>query len=100
MEESQIKNKLSLVLQKNKGFKTLQSINKILNGESDEDNFSCNLTPGKMSLLKYAPTTSCDVKRSFSQYKAILRSNRRSFIFENLKKCVVVACNTRGECEL
>ena len=91
---------ISFILQKNKGFKTLQSINKILNGESDEDNFSCNLTPGQISLLKYAPTTSCDVERSFSQYKAIIRSNRRSFIFENLKKYVVVACNTRSECEL
>lgn len=95
-----VKNKLSFILQRNKGFKTLQSINKILNGESDEDNFSCNLTPGKISLLKYAPTTSCDVERSFSQYKAIIRSNRRSFIFENLKKYVVVACNTHSECEL
>jgi len=95
-----VKNKLSLILQKNKGFKTLQSINKILNGESDEDNFSCNLTPRQISLLKYAPTTSCDVERSFSQYKAILRSNRRAFIFENLEKYVVVACNTRSQCEL
>ncbi|KAE9533284.1 hypothetical protein AGLY_009325 [Aphis glycines] len=74
-----VKNKLSLILQKYKGFKTLQSINKILNGESDEDNFSCNLTPGQITLLKYAPTISCDVERSFSQYKAIIRSNRRSF---------------------
>ena len=28
---------------------------------------------------------------SFSQYKAILRSNHRSLIFDNLKKYVVVA---------
>ncbi|KAL4122676.1 hypothetical protein QTP88_014961 [Uroleucon formosanum] len=44
-----VKNKLSLILQKNKGFKTLQSINNLLNGESNEDNFSCNLTPGQIS---------------------------------------------------
>jgi hypothetical protein len=85
-------NKISLVLQKkkkNKGFKTLQSIYKILNGELDEDNFSCNLTPGQISLFKYLPNTSCDVERSFSQYKAVLRSNRRSLIFENLNKYVI-----------
>jgi hypothetical protein len=50
-------NKIPLVLQKNKGFKTLQSIYKILNGESNEDNFSCNLTPREISLFKYVPTT-------------------------------------------
>jgi len=28
---------------------------------------------------------SCDVERSFSKYKAVLRDNRKSFQFENLK---------------
>lgn len=81
-----LKTKLSLVLQKNKGFKTLTLINKILNGESNEDNFRHHLTPGQIPLFKYASITSCGVERIFSQYKSILRSNRRSFILENKKK--------------
>ncbi|KAE9544812.1 hypothetical protein AGLY_000354 [Aphis glycines] len=39
-----------------------------------------NLTPGQIALFKYAPITLCDVERSFSQYKSILRSNRRMFL--------------------
>jgi hypothetical protein len=41
-----------------------------------------NLSP---SEIKYAPITSCDVERSFSWYKSVLRPNRRTFHFENLK---------------
>ena len=36
--------------------------------------------------------TSCAVKRSFSQYKSLLRDNRRSFKFENLKLYFVAYC--------
>ena len=47
-----------------------------------------------LMCLRYAPVVSCDVERSFSQYKAILRENRSSLHFENLREYVVVACNT------
>ena len=63
-----------MVLQKkknNKGFKVLQSTNKVLNGKADKDNFRCNLTPGQIPLFKYEPTTSCYVERNFNQYKKI-----------------------------
>ena len=44
-------------------------------------------------LLKYAPIVSCEVERTFSQYKTVFRDNRHSLLFDNLKKYVIVACN-------
>ncbi|KAJ4451560.1 hypothetical protein ANN_03029 [Periplaneta americana] len=35
-------------------------------------------------LFKYARLTSCDVERSFSQYKSLFRDNRQAFVMENL----------------
>jgi len=58
----------------------------------EEEDVNINLTPGQITSL-YAPITSCDVQRSFSKYKSILRSNRRLFVFENLKLYIVVACS-------
>lgn len=44
-------------------------------------------------LFKFAPIVSCEVERSFSRYKNIFRDSRHRFLFENLKKFVIVACN-------
>ncbi|KAJ4451100.1 hypothetical protein ANN_02539 [Periplaneta americana] len=46
-------------------------------------------------LLKYARLTSCDVERSFSQYKSLFGDNRHAFVMENLEMIFVVHCNTR-----
>ncbi|KAJ4439034.1 hypothetical protein ANN_14990 [Periplaneta americana] len=45
-------------------------------------------------LFKYARLTSCDVERSFSQYKSF-RDNQHSFVMENLEMTFVVYCNSR-----
>ncbi|KAJ4435599.1 hypothetical protein ANN_18215 [Periplaneta americana] len=45
-------------------------------------------------LFKYARLTSCDVERSFSQYKSF-RDNRYAFVLENLEMIFVVHCNSR-----
>ncbi|XP_050066415.1 uncharacterized protein LOC126555548 [Aphis gossypii] len=92
-----INEKLQTVLTKYKGFQIVCNISKILNGE--EENVGCldiaeNLTSSDMGYFKYAPTTSADVERSFSVYKNLLAPNRRSFKFENIKKSLIVQCNT------
>ncbi|KAJ4445390.1 hypothetical protein ANN_07195 [Periplaneta americana] len=46
-------------------------------------------------LFKYARLTSCDVERSFSQYKSLFRDNRHAFVIENLEMNFVVHCNSR-----
>jgi hypothetical protein len=51
------------------------------------------LDSNDVTLFKYAPWISCDVQRSFSQYKTILSDNHRSFSFENLKMHLVIHCN-------
>ncbi|KAJ4445442.1 hypothetical protein ANN_07247 [Periplaneta americana] len=45
-------------------------------------------------LFKYARLTSCDVERSFSQYKSF-GINRHAFVMENLEMTFVVHCNSR-----
>jgi hypothetical protein len=90
-----VKNKFKKVLERNCGFSVICKINGILceNGATlcEEDPA---LDSKDVTLFKYAPLTSRDVQRSFSTYKKILRDNRRSFSFENLKMHLVIHCNS------
>ncbi|KAL4119073.1 hypothetical protein QTP88_011940 [Uroleucon formosanum] len=90
--------KLNNVLEKNCDFKTILKISKILSGqESSMEGLPDDLTGDDITYFKYAPITSTDVERSFSRYKTLLVDNRRSFNFENIKKSLVVQCNTFEE---
>jgi hypothetical protein len=40
-----------------------------------------------------APVVSCDVERSFSQFRAILRDNRHNLTFEHLRQYLFIYCN-------
>lgn len=93
------KQKLKYILDKNKGFDTLKTINKVLSG-SFEGTADVPYTISELGVFKCAPITSCDVERSFSQYKAIFRPNRQSFNFDNLKKHVIVYCNQFNKTDL
>ncbi|XP_025423338.1 uncharacterized protein LOC112692763 [Sipha flava] len=87
--------KFNNVLEKNCGFKTILNISKILSGqESSMEGLPDDLTGDDITYFKYAPITSTDVERSFSRYKTLLVDNRRSFNFKNIKKSLVVQCNT------
>ncbi|XP_025191715.1 piwi-like protein Siwi [Melanaphis sacchari] len=46
-----------------------------------------------MNFMRYAPITFVDVERSFSAFKNLLTDNRQSFLFENIKRALVVQCN-------
>jgi Protein of unknown function (DUF 659) len=85
----EIRHRLKLVLSKNSGYQTMINISKVLAGEPS----AIKLTPAEISLFKFAPVTSCDVERSFSVYKTFLAPNRQSFIFDNIKKYLVIRCN-------
>jgi len=86
-----LKNKMSAVLNKNSEQKTIKCIGNILCGIVDEETIELNLSPIEITALKYAPI-SCDVELSFSSYKSVLRPNRHSFNFENLKQYIVCHC--------
>lgn len=95
-----VNEKLQTVLTKNKGFQIVCNISKILSGEEENVgnlNIPENLTCSDLAYFKYAPITSADVERSFSLYKNILAPNRRSFKFENIKKSLIVQCNSYFE---
>jgi hypothetical protein len=49
-----------------------------------------DIAPEKISLLKYAPVTSCYVKRFFSAYKHILSDKRQSMTPQNMEKILIV----------
>lgn len=87
--------KFDYVHNKNYGLKTLEKIARILeDGVCDQtDEYIDGLNPLELEAFKYAPVTSCDVERSFSAYKRVLEDCRRSFVFENLIKHVVIHCN-------
>ena len=48
-----------------------------------------NFTKDEVINLKFAPTTSVDVERSFSKYKEILSDKRKSMTFDNLRRTIV-----------
>lgn len=90
----QIKNKLNFVLEKNKGFQKIKEIANFFSLDTiRENNDETNYSSNEIISFKYAPITSVDVERSFSVYKSILRPNRSSFTFENLKKVLFVYIN-------
>lgn len=72
---------------------TLTKILKNLNGESESIQTSEDLSPNNMVFFKYAPITSVDVDGSFSRYKNLLTDKRRSMVFENIAKMIVLQCN-------
>lgn len=90
--------KFNYILQKNVGYHTLQHIANILSGkrESKLSDIKETLSLEEIANFKYAPVTSVDVERSFSEYKSILRSNRESFVFSNLKMVTVIHCNGKN----
>lgn len=66
-----------------------------MNGQSASmDDLPEDLETNFLVFFKYAPLTSVNVERSFSAYKTLLADNRHSFLFENLKKYLIVQCNS------
>ena len=49
--------------------------------------------PHQLACYKYAPVTSCDVERSFSVLKNVFTERRTSYLFDNLKKVVMIQFN-------
>ena len=89
-----VKTKWNYLLKKNKGFKTIQNISKVLEGdESARTEIEKNLSPSDLACFKFAPISSAEVERSFSTYKTLLADKRQSFTFEHLRETYVTKCN-------
>lgn len=77
-----IKTKFEAVLAKNPDMEVMIQVGKVLNGDQS---VTTGLDPALMVALKYAPLTSVEVERSFSQEKAILSDRRRGFTMKNFE---------------
>ena len=89
-----VKTKWNYLLKKNKGFKTIQNISKVLEGdESARTEIEENLSPSDLACFKFAPISSAEVERSFSTYKTLLADKLQSFTFEHLRETYVTKCN-------
>jgi hypothetical protein len=87
--------KLQSVLERNPGYSTLCKVSDILCGnEAELGRNEQELSANDLTLFKCSPVTSCDVERSFSRYKVLLRNNQKSFHFDNFKMHVINHCNT------
>lgn len=74
-------------------FQLLRAINECISQNSEAvpeglDNWNID----NVYSLRYALITTCEVERTFSMYKAVLRWNRQSFRFHNLRKYFIVHC--------
>ncbi|KAJ4444519.1 hypothetical protein ANN_06313 [Periplaneta americana] len=78
-----VNEKTANILSKNPGYYQLKEIQDILEGKRSQKptKFSIEL----LTTFVQAPLTSCDVERSFSRYKAMLRDNRRRMTTENVR---------------
>jgi len=78
-----LKLKLEAILKRNPDFNIILKINNILNHNAKD---LSGLEPVKnedIAKYKFAPTTSCDVERSFSAYKMIFAEKRQSLLIDN-----------------
>lgn len=91
---SKINAKLESVLRRNPGYNTMKKICGVLRGEDEKVN---EMNPADIASMKYAPITSCDVERSFSNYKNILTDKRQNFTMDNLNKILVLYCNSKNQ---
>lgn len=80
------------VLNTNPGFNCLKLIRDVhckINGIL----LQTELTPFDIVNMKFAPITSVEVVHSYSQYKAVLRPNRRAFNFKHFCMYKIYQCN-------
>jgi hypothetical protein len=83
--------KLKNVLKENPGYTQIRTISNLLTAEDCDE--AVELDPKEMSLFRYAPATSCDVERSFSQYKSVLSNKRINLTENNLSDIFISHCN-------
>ncbi|KAJ4449438.1 hypothetical protein ANN_00837 [Periplaneta americana] len=80
-----VQQKFKNILKKNVGFSRLCEIRNKITNPIDKALNSIDSDCDSVTWFKFAPTTSCDVERTFSQLKNCLSENRRSFSFDNLR---------------
>lgn len=80
---------------KSPDFDKIIKINNVLNRAHEELPSIFPVKRENFDFYKMCIMTSCDVERTFSRYQNINRDNRASFEFVNLKKHVIINCNSK-----
>ncbi|KAJ3642644.1 hypothetical protein Zmor_025407 [Zophobas morio] len=80
--------KLDEVLNKNAGFGVLSDVARVL-GQKVEN---LELDSTLVAKFKFAPTTSVDIERTFSNFKHILNDRRKNFTVDNLEHITIINC--------
>ena len=80
--------KIQAVLARNLGYEAIQSLVVVHRGEPATTVLPWE--PAAMASIKFAPITTCDVERSFSMYKRLLRDDRKNLTMQNIEKHMVV----------
>lgn len=94
LKQKEFGHKLNAILSRNPGYEQIVKIrNAIYQNAQPGDEYVQILSPNELTMFKYAPLTSTDVERSFSEYGNVHTDQRKSFIFENLKHHLVVQYN-------
>ena len=75
--------RLNNVLQTNPGYEEFKLISDIIDGKIPVKSYK-NLTSDEINLFKFAPSTSCEVERSFSEFKKFFSDRLTNFTEENL----------------
>lgn len=88
-----LKSKFKGLIEKNEGFRDIMSISRKIDGQECDEQISVELSIEDVSSFKYAPITTCDIERSFSQYKHVLEGRDLNWVFDNLRKTYILHCN-------
>ena len=86
---TRVSQKLDEVLNKNAGFGVLSDVARVLQGQKVEN---LELDSTLVAKFKFAPTTSVDVERTFSNFKHILNDRRKNFTVDNLEHITIINC--------
>lgn len=81
------------IFRNNPGWINIQKINNLLSNRQNDDGLPDKINPMNIVYYKMCILVSVDCERTFSRYKNILRDNRRSFLFDNLRKYLIINCN-------
>ena len=89
-----IRNKYLKIVKRNPDWEHVLLVAEALIGnDTDITELPLVWSPAEIGSLKYCPITSCEVERSFSQFKNILTDNRHQFSLQNLEEYLVIHCH-------
>jgi hypothetical protein len=81
--------KFNEVLNRNPDYLILKEVASVLSGEISQIPIQFGITAANVVNFKFAPCSSCDVERSFSNYKFLLSDKRQSLTSEHMEKILV-----------